>query len=55
MTNKEKPCNCGRHISGKVFPHRRETKCEEYESSGDDIEKELEDDRFNAEFRRVFT
>lgn len=50
-TNKPPPCRCER----RSFPHRRNHKCEEYENEGDDIQAELEDDRFNAEFRKVFS
>jgi hypothetical protein len=51
MKPKQKPCDCER----LHFPHRKDARCEAYEEEGDDIEKELADDRFNAEFRRVFT
>lgn len=51
MSTKQKPCNCERYD----FPHRRDTKCEEFENQGDDIESMLKDDRYNAEMRREFT
>ena len=55
VMRKPKPCNCGRTISGRVFPHRRDDMCLIYEQLGDDIESELKDDRVNAEYGRKFT
>lgn len=46
-----KPCRCER----LHFPHRREVKCEVFEESGDDIQSMLDDDRFNAEFNKIFS